>query len=182
MYNLSMFAEYIQPVCLPAYGQRLVDGQMGTVTGWGNVEYYSGSKPLTYFEIFLFYLIFSVKGCIQIFCFIFLPFFFFLLPQVIRQTFSRKQTSPSSAILCVTLLITMTTRSPPACSVLAMRKEASMPARSDISGFINNFGCFFFCVCDYFTVIVCGIRETAEVLLWLLTACLKAAAIACSEW
>ncbi|XP_028326994.1 serine protease hepsin isoform X3 [Gouania willdenowi] len=34
------FNEYIQPVCLPAYGQRLIDGQMGTVTGWGNVDYY----------------------------------------------------------------------------------------------------------------------------------------------
>lgn len=32
--------EYIQPICLPAYGQRLIDGQMGTVTGWGNVGYY----------------------------------------------------------------------------------------------------------------------------------------------
>ncbi|XP_062321499.1 serine protease hepsin [Osmerus eperlanus] len=34
------FTDYIQPVCLPTYGQRLVDGQMGTVTGWGNVGYY----------------------------------------------------------------------------------------------------------------------------------------------
>ncbi|XP_074510887.1 serine protease hepsin isoform X2 [Sebastes fasciatus] len=34
------FNEYIQPICLPAYGQRLIDGQMGTVTGWGNVDYY----------------------------------------------------------------------------------------------------------------------------------------------
>lgn len=32
--------EYIQPICLPAYGQRLIDGEMGTVTGWGNVGYY----------------------------------------------------------------------------------------------------------------------------------------------
>lgn len=32
--------EYIQPICLPAYGQRLIDRQMGTVTGWGNVGYY----------------------------------------------------------------------------------------------------------------------------------------------
>lgn len=35
--------EYIQPICLPAYGQRLIDGQMGTVTGWGNVGYYGES-------------------------------------------------------------------------------------------------------------------------------------------
>ncbi|XP_028437384.1 serine protease hepsin isoform X3 [Perca flavescens] len=34
------FNEYIQPICLPAYGQRLIDGQMGIVTGWGNVDYY----------------------------------------------------------------------------------------------------------------------------------------------
>uniref|UniRef100_A0A8C1EKT0 Hepsin n=1 Tax=Cyprinus carpio carpio TaxID=630221 RepID=A0A8C1EKT0_CYPCA len=34
------FTDYIQPVCLPTYGQRLADGQMGTVTGWGNMEYY----------------------------------------------------------------------------------------------------------------------------------------------
>uniref|UniRef100_A0A3Q3IMU0 Peptidase S1 domain-containing protein n=1 Tax=Monopterus albus TaxID=43700 RepID=A0A3Q3IMU0_MONAL len=34
------FNEYVQPICLPAYGQRLIDGQMGTVTGWGNVGYY----------------------------------------------------------------------------------------------------------------------------------------------
>lgn len=62
-----------------------------------------------------------------------------------------------------------------------------MPARSDINGFINSnvSTTLDFFLCDYFTVlavIVCGIRETAEVLLWLLTACLKAAAIACWEW
>ncbi|XP_039540989.1 serine protease hepsin-like isoform X1 [Pimephales promelas] len=34
------FTDYIQPVCLPTYGQRLADGQIGTVTGWGNMEYY----------------------------------------------------------------------------------------------------------------------------------------------
>ncbi|XP_037309866.1 serine protease hepsin isoform X2 [Pungitius pungitius] len=34
------FNECIQPICLPAHGQRLIDGQMGTVTGWGNVEYH----------------------------------------------------------------------------------------------------------------------------------------------
>ncbi|XP_057691344.1 serine protease hepsin isoform X2 [Corythoichthys intestinalis] len=27
--------EYIQPICLPAHGQRLTDGQIGTVIGWG---------------------------------------------------------------------------------------------------------------------------------------------------
>ncbi|KAK0155586.1 Serine protease hepsin [Merluccius polli] len=34
------FTEYIQPLCLPTYGQRLIDGQRGTVTGWGNIGYY----------------------------------------------------------------------------------------------------------------------------------------------
>ncbi|KAJ8384483.1 hypothetical protein AAFF_G00205040 [Aldrovandia affinis] len=37
-------ADYIQPVCLPTYGQRLVEGKMGAVTGWGNTEYY-GQSP-----------------------------------------------------------------------------------------------------------------------------------------
>ncbi|XP_077455313.1 serine protease hepsin isoform X2 [Stigmatopora argus] len=30
--------EYIQPICLPAHGQRLIDGQIGTVIGWGITE------------------------------------------------------------------------------------------------------------------------------------------------
>ncbi|XP_061529887.1 serine protease hepsin [Phycodurus eques] len=34
-----IFTEYIQPICLPAYGQRLIDGQMGTVIGWGSLGY-----------------------------------------------------------------------------------------------------------------------------------------------
>ncbi|XP_049756552.1 serine protease hepsin isoform X4 [Elephas maximus indicus] len=34
--------EYIQPVCLPAAGQALVDGKLCTVTGWGNTQYYEG--------------------------------------------------------------------------------------------------------------------------------------------
>nr|XP_027797110.1 serine protease hepsin isoform X2 [Marmota flaviventris] len=32
--------EYIQPVCLPAADQALVDGKICTVTGWGNTQYY----------------------------------------------------------------------------------------------------------------------------------------------
>ncbi|MEJ1286923.1 hepsin [Cricetulus griseus] len=32
--------EYIQPVCLPAAGQALVDGKVCTVTGWGNTQFY----------------------------------------------------------------------------------------------------------------------------------------------
>lgn len=38
--------EYIQPVCLPAAGQALVDGKICTVTGWGNTQYYGESHPL----------------------------------------------------------------------------------------------------------------------------------------
>ncbi|XP_059497330.1 serine protease hepsin [Stegostoma tigrinum] len=34
------FSDYIQPLCLPAIGQRLVDGALCSVTGWGNTEYY----------------------------------------------------------------------------------------------------------------------------------------------
>uniref|UniRef100_A0A8D0G928 Hepsin n=1 Tax=Sphenodon punctatus TaxID=8508 RepID=A0A8D0G928_SPHPU len=35
-----VFNEYVQPVCLPALGQPLVDGKLCTVTGWGNTQYY----------------------------------------------------------------------------------------------------------------------------------------------
>lgn len=38
--------EYIQPVCLPAAGQALVDGKICTVTGWGNTQYYGEYCPL----------------------------------------------------------------------------------------------------------------------------------------
>jgi len=63
--------------------------------------------------------------------------------QIIWQMFSRRQTSPSSLMLSAMLLITMTARSPAACSVLVMRKEALMPVRSgfvylscvDVTGF-----------------------------------------------
>uniref|UniRef100_A0A8C5RIZ3 Hepsin n=1 Tax=Laticauda laticaudata TaxID=8630 RepID=A0A8C5RIZ3_LATLA len=34
------FNEFIQPICLPALGQTLVDGKICTVTGWGNTQYY----------------------------------------------------------------------------------------------------------------------------------------------
>lgn len=37
---MRVCAEYIQPICLPVLGQRLIDGQIGTVTGWGNVGYH----------------------------------------------------------------------------------------------------------------------------------------------
>ncbi|XP_068097882.1 serine protease hepsin [Hyperolius riggenbachi] len=33
-------SEYVQPVCLPALGQQIVDGKVCTVTGWGNTQYY----------------------------------------------------------------------------------------------------------------------------------------------
>ncbi|KAG8433686.1 hypothetical protein GDO86_012150 [Hymenochirus boettgeri] len=32
--------EYIQPVCLPAMGQQIIEGKVCTVTGWGNLQYY----------------------------------------------------------------------------------------------------------------------------------------------
>ncbi|XP_004417167.1 PREDICTED: serine protease hepsin isoform X1 [Odobenus rosmarus divergens] len=38
--RLVSLPEYIQPVCLPAAGQALVDGKICTVTGWGNTQYY----------------------------------------------------------------------------------------------------------------------------------------------
>lgn len=34
------FSDYIQPICLPAHRQPLVDGKVCTVTGWGNTKYY----------------------------------------------------------------------------------------------------------------------------------------------
>ena len=39
LYALSL-TEYIQPVCLPAAGQGLVDGKVCTVTGWGTTQFY----------------------------------------------------------------------------------------------------------------------------------------------
>ncbi|XP_050624738.1 serine protease hepsin isoform X4 [Macaca thibetana thibetana] len=38
--DMVSLTEYIQPVCLPAAGQALVDGKICTVTGWGNTQYY----------------------------------------------------------------------------------------------------------------------------------------------
>ncbi|XP_078511501.1 serine protease hepsin isoform X1 [Lissotriton helveticus] len=32
--------EYVQPACLPAMGQELIDGKVCSVTGWGNTIYY----------------------------------------------------------------------------------------------------------------------------------------------
>ncbi|XP_006641623.2 serine protease hepsin [Lepisosteus oculatus] len=34
------FSDYIQPVCLPALSQSLIDGKVCMVTGWGNIKYY----------------------------------------------------------------------------------------------------------------------------------------------
>ncbi|KAG9467112.1 hypothetical protein GDO78_015618 [Eleutherodactylus coqui] len=34
------FSEYVQPVCLPALGQQIINGKVCTVTGWGNTQYY----------------------------------------------------------------------------------------------------------------------------------------------
>lgn len=44
--HLVSLTEYIQPVCLPAAGQALVDGKICTVTGWGNTQYYGESRLL----------------------------------------------------------------------------------------------------------------------------------------
>lgn len=154
-------------------------------------------------------------------------------------------------MLSVTLLITMTTRSPPVCSVLAMRKGALMPARSGcvsvdvfcctnwcvwfVCGFliraITSIISYCVCVCVYFDSsgalflpiiwklmcaqcillivwssviafllswisvyaclkwmvimncynhhIICVFRETAAVLLWQTTACLRTVGIVC---
>nr|KAF6410045.1 hepsin [Rousettus aegyptiacus] len=38
--SIVSLTEYIQPVCLPAAAQALVDGKICTVTGWGNTQYY----------------------------------------------------------------------------------------------------------------------------------------------
>ncbi|KAJ7304138.1 hypothetical protein JRQ81_011666 [Phrynocephalus forsythii] len=40
------FSEYIQPICLPALGQPLVDGKLCTVTGWGNTQYYGQQSDM----------------------------------------------------------------------------------------------------------------------------------------
>ena len=47
LYRVVSLTEYIQPVCLPAAGQALVDGKICTVTGWGNTQYYGESCPLS---------------------------------------------------------------------------------------------------------------------------------------
>lgn len=44
--SIVSLTEYIQPVCLPAAAQALVDGKICTVTGWGNTQYYGESCPL----------------------------------------------------------------------------------------------------------------------------------------
>lgn len=55
--------------------------------------------------------------------------------------FYRKPMSPSSVTLSAMLLTTTTTRSLLVCSVLAMRKEALMPVRSDCAhaAFLSTF-------------------------------------------
>ncbi|XP_029768977.1 serine protease hepsin [Terrapene carolina triunguis] len=39
-FRRSVSPEDVQPVCLPALGQPLLDGKVCTVTGWGNTQYY----------------------------------------------------------------------------------------------------------------------------------------------
>lgn len=146
--SLCFCVEYIQPICLPAYGQRLIDGQMGTVTGWGNVGYYGESTSTSNFTVLIFKSINAPNKYMGIVSIkrtengwdlnsstqethLFPITVFDGHSQVIWQMFSRKQTSPSSVMPSVMLQITTTTRSPPACSVLATRKEALMPVRSE---------------------------------------------------
>ncbi|XP_075696552.1 serine protease hepsin isoform X1 [Rhinoderma darwinii] len=38
--------EYVQPACLPALGQQIVDGKVCTVTGWGNTQYYGQQSDI----------------------------------------------------------------------------------------------------------------------------------------
>ncbi|XP_063798296.1 serine protease hepsin [Pseudophryne corroboree] len=40
------FTEYVQPACLPALGQQIVDGKVCTVTGWGNTQYYGQQSDI----------------------------------------------------------------------------------------------------------------------------------------
>ncbi|XP_067874706.1 serine protease hepsin [Heterodontus francisci] len=40
------FTDYIQPLCLPAIGQPLVEGAVCSVTGWGNTEYYGHQSDI----------------------------------------------------------------------------------------------------------------------------------------
>lgn len=44
--GVVFLTEYIQPVCLPAAGQALVDGKVCTVTGWGNTQFYGKFQVL----------------------------------------------------------------------------------------------------------------------------------------
>lgn len=39
-------SEYIQPVCLPALGQQIIDGKICTVSGWGNLQYYGQQSEI----------------------------------------------------------------------------------------------------------------------------------------
>lgn len=118
LFWICLCTEYIQPVCLPAHGQRLIDGQMGTVTGWGNVGYYGESSP-TIWSFYVFKLL--------------VRFYFkcWYHSQVVWQMFCRKSMCPSSVMLFVMLQTIMTIRSPPLCSVLALRKGAQTPVRSE---------------------------------------------------
>lgn len=182
--HVFVLAENIQPVCLPTYGQRLIDGQVGTVTGWGNVGYYgkvSVSLQLSFWQqlpdyqkgllrmddhAFAFTCLLSMcamtpvstSHTLELFlwmspdkwtcAFAYLNFFLcvFICLQGLWQMFSKKQTSPSLVMLSVTALITMITKSPPACSVLVMRKEALMPVRWEGESFYRRtvrFLCFY---------------------------------------
>lgn len=126
--------EYIQPVCLPAAGQALVDGKLCTVTGWGNTQYYGevaireipwegGQMAGTPSPR-------AVAGGAAGLCLLrssgqILPTY----PQVNRLEYSRRPASPSLAMMCATAPTSMGTRSNPRCSAPATPRVALMPAR-----------------------------------------------------
>lgn len=114
------FTEYIQPVCLPAAGQALVDGKVCTVTGWGNTQYYGEfclCPPLGRGD--------WEGGVHAPQCQPAFPEY----PQVNRLRCSRRLASPSLAMMSATAPTSTGIKLSPRCSVLATQRVASTPAR-----------------------------------------------------
>lgn len=155
---------------------------MGTITGWGNVGYFSE---------FIFY-----DNCCCFFTkdrLISTEFDSFVACQGTLQMSFRRHMCPSSAMPYATLLITMTTRSPLPCSVLVMRKEALMLVRSVFSS-VYVFWCtnlVFLCplihmlaflyLGGFSDLLNLWHRETAAVPSWQKTVCPRPAGIVCTE-
>lgn len=146
---------------------------MGTITGWGNVGYFS---EFTFYDNC--YLFFWGGG------FRLKEFDSFVACQGTLQTFFRRHMCPSSVMLCAMLLITMTTRSPLPCSVPVMRKEALMLVRSvffsSLCVLVHKSS---FSVPSHSFVLFDLIidRGTAAVLSWPRTVCQRPAGIVCLE-